>query len=74
MSPGTPKSRTIAVLLAVFAGGIGLHRFYLGKTVSGILYLLFFWTFIPAIIAFCEAVRWLCMSNQTFADKYRAVA
>lgn len=69
---GAPKSRTIAVLLALFAGGIGLHRFYLGKTRSGIVYLLFCWTFIPALVAFCEAIRWLCMSNQSFADRYRA--
>ena len=71
---GAPKSRTVAILLALFTGGIGLHRFYLGKIGSGILYLLFFWTFIPALVAFVEAILWLCMSNQDFADRYRAVA
>jgi TM2 domain-containing membrane protein YozV len=71
---GAPKSRTIAVLLALFFGGIGLHRFYLGKARSGIIYLLFCWTFIPALVAFFEAIRWLCMSNQGFADRYRAAA
>ena len=66
----TGKSRTVAVLLAVFLGGIGAHRFYLGKVGSGLLYLLFFWTFIPAMVAFIEAIRWLCMSNEGFAERY----
>ena len=46
------KSRLCAALLAFFLGGIGIHRFYMGKTTSGIFMLLFCWTFIPAIIAF----------------------
>jgi len=66
----TGKSRTVAILLAVFLGGIGAHRFYLGKVGTGLLYLLFFWTFVPAIIAFIEAIRWLCMSNEGFAERY----
>lgn len=66
----TGKSRTVAVLLALFLGGIGAHKFYLGKVGTGLLYLLFCWTFVPAIIAIFEAIRWLCMSNESFAEKY----
>lgn len=66
----TGKSRTVAVLLALFLGGVGTHKFYLGKVGTGLLYLLFCWTFIPTIIAFFEAIRWLCMSNESFAEKY----
>ena len=64
------KSRTIAVLLALFLGGIGVHKFYLGKVGMGLIYLLFFWTCIPAIIALIEALCWLCMSNESFAERY----
>jgi TM2 domain-containing membrane protein YozV len=64
------KSRTVAVLLALFLGGIGAHKFYLGKVGTGLIYLLFFWTFIPAIIAVFEAIRWLCMSDASFAEMY----
>lgn len=34
------KSWLVAVLLCLFLGGLGIHRFYLGRTASGILMLL----------------------------------
>jgi len=34
------KSRTIALLLCIFLGWLGIHRFYMGKTISGVVYLL----------------------------------
>jgi len=65
-----PRNKVVAALLAFFIGAFGIHRFYLGRTVSGVLYLLFFWTFIPAILAFVETIRLLLMSDATFAQKY----
>jgi len=64
------KSRITAALLAFFLGGIGAHKFYLGKIGQGFLYLLFFWTLIPAIIAFIEFIVYLCNSDEEFARKY----
>lgn len=49
-------SKWTYVLLTFFLGGIGFHKFYVGKTRSGILYLLFCWTFIPVIVAFVEFI------------------
>lgn len=43
-------------LLAIFLGWIGVHKFYAGYTAQCILYLLFFWTCIPSIIAFVEGI------------------
>jgi len=34
------KSRTTTLLLCIFLGGIGIHRFYVGKIGTGILQLL----------------------------------
>jgi len=64
------KSKIVAGLLAIFLGGIGIHKFYLEKPLQGILYLLFSWTFIPALIAFVEGLIYLTMSDQAFAVKY----
>ncbi|MBW8011005.1 MAG: NINE protein [Chloroflexi bacterium] len=49
------KDPTIAVVLALLLGGLGAHKFYLGETGLGILYLVFSWTLIPYIIGFFEA-------------------
>lgn len=49
------KSATTAVVLALFLGSIGAHKFYLGQTGMGLVYLVFCWTGIPAIVGFFEA-------------------
>lgn len=51
------------VLLALFIGGFGIHNFYAGKTGQGVLFLLFFWTTIPAIIAFIQAIIAICQPS-----------
>lgn len=64
------KEKYSAVLLAHFGGSIGLHKFYLGETTAGILYAVFFWTGIPAIIAFIEMLILLFLSKEDFDKKY----
>ena len=34
------KKKIVALLLCLFLGVLGIHRFYVGKTGTGILYLL----------------------------------
>jgi TM2 domain len=38
--PISPKSRLVALLLCIFLGSLGVHRFYVGKIGTGILMLL----------------------------------
>jgi TM2 domain-containing membrane protein YozV len=64
------KSRSIAILLAIFLGGLGMHKFYLNKPGMGILYLLFFWTLIPSIAGLIEAFVYLCHDDLSFQQKY----
>ncbi|MCI9111151.1 MAG: TM2 domain-containing protein [Eubacterium sp.] len=35
----SPKSKAVAALLCFFLGELGIHRFYVGKIGTGILYL-----------------------------------
>ena len=64
------KSRVAAAVLALLLGSFGLHKFYLGKTAQGVLYLLFFWTYIPALIAWIEGIGYLLRSDESWADEY----
>ena len=64
------KDKTTAALLAFFLGGFGVHRFYLGQTGKGILYLVFFWTLIPALVAFVDFIIFLTMAKEDFDAKY----
>lgn len=53
-------NKIVYCVLAFFLGGIGIHKFYAGKIGTGILYILFCWTFIPGFIAFIEFIIALC--------------
>lgn len=68
------KSRMTAALLAIFLGGLGAHKFYLGKPFWGIIYLVFCFTFIPAIFGFIEGLNFLLMTETTFNDRYPSEA
>ena len=65
------KSRNVAALLALFVGGFGIHKFYTGHVLLGVLYIVFCITLIPAEIAFVEAILYLsCKSDEEFMQKY----
>ena len=48
------KDETVGILFALFLGCFGIHHFYLRRDGLGILYLIFFWTGITAILGFIE--------------------
>ena len=68
------KSKTTAIILCFLLGGFGVHRFYLGQTGKGLLYLLFCWTFIPAVIALIDFIVLLFMSKEEFNQKYNLLS
>lgn len=64
------KDKTIAGLLGLFLGGLGVHKFYLNKPVAGVLYFVFSWTFIPSAIGFIEGIHYLMMDPHRFNAQY----
>lgn len=68
------KVRTTTILWCFFLGAFGAHKFYLGQTAWGVLYLLFFWTGIPSIAAFIEFIILLLMSEEEFNRKFNGGA
>ncbi len=73
------KSKVVAGLLAIFLGGLGIHKFYLGYTGAGIIMLLcslfgaillFIPTFVIGIVALVEGIIYLTKSDQEFYETY----
>ena len=53
---GKLVNKWLYVLLALFLGGLGIHKFYSGNFVKGVLYFVFSWTFIPSLLALFTAI------------------
>jgi len=50
-------NKYIYLFFALFLGDFGIHRFYAGKPKSGILYLVFCWTFVPWFLSFYDFIK-----------------
>lgn len=63
-------SKLALILITFFFGGIGSHKFYLHKNLQGALYLLFFWTGIPSLVAIFELIIYAVTSEDKLRAKY----
>jgi TM2 domain-containing membrane protein YozV len=52
------KDKTIAIVLALFVGSFGAHKFYLGDIKKGAIYLVLFWTGIPFFLGLYDAYQY----------------
>lgn len=64
------KNKTLAGLLALFFGWLGIHRFYLGQTGLGILYI--FLVGISFILSIIDAIYFFNMDEEEFNRKYNS--
>ncbi|MCO6479090.1 MAG: NINE protein [Phaeodactylibacter sp.] len=64
------KEKNVAGILALFLGGLGVHRFYLGQTGLGIFYLIFCWFPVIWIVGLIDAIAFFSMDQEVFDRKY----
>jgi TM2 domain-containing membrane protein YozV len=68
------RNKYIAALIAFFTGPLGIHRFYLGRTGSGIAMILLSCTIVGLLVtvpwAFIDMIRYLVMSDREFEQRY----
>jgi TM2 domain-containing membrane protein YozV len=65
------KSKKTATILAFpILGSLGIHKFYLGQIGQGIMYFIFSFLLIPAIISLFEFISYLSMSMEKFDNKF----
>lgn len=72
--PVSDRNKIVAAVLAFFLGALGVHRFYVGRTGSGIVMLVMTITVVGMLVtwpwALIDAIRYLMMSNREFAARY----
>ena len=64
------KSKSTAILLLLFFGGLGAHKFYLGSNLLGVLYLVFCWSGIPLFLSIIDLFILAYTDKRKFNDKY----
>ena len=60
------ESSTFLAFISIFFGGIGLHKAYLGKNLTFVMYFMFCWTLIPSVLCVVDAVKLMSMSDREF--------
>jgi TM2 domain-containing membrane protein YozV len=73
-SEANDRNKYVAAILAFLLGPLGIHRFYLGRTGSGLAMLILTCTvaglFLTVPWAFIDMIRYLIMSDREFAARY----
>jgi TM2 domain-containing membrane protein YozV len=74
MNEGRGKNKLVAALLAFFLGAFGVHHFYLGSTMAGVVCIAATWLTcgIGGILPLIEFIMLLIMSDADFDAKYNA--
>lgn len=68
------KDKTIAILLALFLGTFGIHKFYLGQNKQGLFYLIgaLVFAIIPMIFSLFDVIVYLSTPRAKFDEQFNA--
>jgi TM2 domain-containing membrane protein YozV len=68
---GRGKNKLVAGLLGIFLGWLGVHHYYLGSVMAGVIVLILSCCFgIGSILGLVEGILLLVMSDEDFDAKY----
>ena len=68
---GIESKRVMAGVLALLLGGFGVHKFYLGYTTTGIIYLLLCCTGVTGMLALVDGIIYLTKTDEEFIEMYQ---
>ena len=63
-------SKGLYIALCLFLGGLGVHKFYAGKWLAGILYALFCWTGLSVVCAVIDLIIAVFKSTDEQGNMY----
>lgn len=66
------KNKMVAGILGILVGGFGIHKFYMGNVMPGVVYLLLCWTGIPSILGLIEGIIYLMDTDEQFQARVEA--
>ena len=66
------KSKIVAGILGILLGGWGVHKFYLGTILAGVVYLVLCWTGSPSILGLIEGIVFLIDDDEKFQARVEA--
>lgn len=67
------KSRGVTAIFALLLGAIGVHYFYIGKPLGGVIFILLTLVScgtVASILGVVQAIMMFCMTNDEFRNRY----
>ena len=63
------KSKVVAGILGILLGSLGIHKFYMGNILAGVIYLLFSWTCLPGLLGLIAGIVYLVEDDEKFQQR-----
>ncbi len=64
------KDRVTAAILGILLGSLGIHKFYLGDTQKGIIYLLLGCVGVGGVLGLVDGIIYLTKTDEDFQANY----